>query len=52
MANKLLVGFGRCNITPAMGIQIYGYYKERIADGVLDELEVNAIAFSDGNKIK
>ena len=50
MANKLLVGFGRCNITPAMGIQIYGYYKERIADGVLDELEVNAIAFSDGNK--
>ena len=43
--NKLKVGFGRVNITPAMGTPVAGYYKERFAEGVLDELEANAIAF-------
>ena len=47
--NNLKAGFGRANITPPMGIDIIGYYKTRLADGVLDELEVNAIAFSCGN---
>lgn len=42
--NKLLAGFARVNITPMMGIPVSGYYKERIADGVLDELELNALA--------
>ena len=48
--NRLLAGFGRVNITPMMGIFIEGYFKTRHADGVLDELEANALAFSDGEK--
>ncbi len=43
--NELKVGFSRVNITPMMGITLSGYYVERIADGVLDELEINALAF-------
>lgn len=42
--NKLFAGFGRVNITPPMGISVAGYFKERKADGVLDELEINAVA--------
>ena len=37
-------GFARVNITPPMGIDISGYYITRIADGVLDELEINVLA--------
>ena len=48
--NTLMAGFARVNITPMMGIGIRGYFKERIADGVLDELEINALALSDGKK--
>ena len=46
----LKVGFGRVNITPPMGINIVGYAVVRKAEGVLDELEVNAIALADGNR--
>ena len=49
MAN-LKVGFGRVNITPPMGIFVAGYAVKRYADGVLDELEINAIALDDGIK--
>lgn len=48
--NHLSVGFGRVNITPAMGTPIGGYYVVRLAERVLDELEANAIAFSFGDK--
>ena len=48
MANNLKVGYARVNITPPMGIHIAGYYKERIADGALDELEACAVAVGDG----
>ena len=37
--NNLQAGFARVNVTPMMGICINGYFKDRIADGVLDELE-------------
>lgn len=37
--NNLYAGFSRVNITPMMGISIQGYYKLRLADGVLDELQ-------------
>ena len=47
MANNLKVGYARVNITPPMGVNIAGYYKERIADGVLDELEACAVAVGD-----
>lgn len=48
--SKFQVGFGRVNVTPMMGIDISGYYKERYADGVLDDLELNAVALAYGEK--
>ncbi len=42
--NKLKAGFARVNINPPMGIPIRGYFKVRLADGVLDDLEINALA--------
>ena len=44
--NKLQAGFSRVNVTPPLGIPIVGYYKPRFAEGVLDELEVNALALA------
>ena len=46
--NDLKAGFARVNVTPMLGISINGYFKDRIADGVLDELEANAIALEAG----
>lgn len=46
--NKLKVGFARTDITPPLGIQVDGYAIVRIADGVLDPLEINAIAMGSG----
>lgn len=49
--NSLKVGFGRVDITPPMGIFVSGYFIPRYADGVLDELYANAMAFDvDGKK--
>ena len=47
--NGLKVGFARVNVTPIMGINISGYYKVRLADGVLDDVEINAIAIQKAN---
>lgn len=44
--NGLSAGFSRVTITPAMGIPIAGYYKTRLAERVLDELEANVLALS------
>ena len=44
MANNLRVGYALVDVTPPLGVNIAGYFKERIADGVLDDLEVVAIA--------
>ena len=48
--NQLHVGFGRVNITPAMGTPVGGYYVVRLAEKVLDELEANAVAFALGDQ--
>ena len=48
--NKLMAGFGRTNVTPPMGIDVRGYFVVRKADGVLDELEANALALRLGEK--
>lgn len=37
-------GFSRVDITPPLGLPLAGYPKERIADGVLDPLELCALA--------
>ncbi len=41
-------GFSRICITPPLGVAISGYYEERYTKGVLDDLYVNAVSFSDG----
>ena len=46
--NGLKTGFARMNIAPALGIGISGYYVERNATGILDDLEVNALAVECG----
>ena len=43
-------GFSRVNITPPLGIDISGYYVRRIADGVLDEIEINTLALRTEDK--
>lgn len=37
-------GFYRLDITPPLGVNLLGYYQQRLADGILDELEINAVA--------
>ena len=48
--NDLKIGFSRVNITPPLGIDVSGYYVPRIADGILDELEINCIALEQNGK--
>ena len=42
------VGFARVDITPPLGAPVDGYFKDRSAKGILDTLELNAIALTDG----
>ena len=44
-ASSFKAGFARVNVTPSMNTPIIGYYVERRVEGVLDELEANAVAF-------
>ena len=48
--NNLKVGYAKVVITPPMGIDISGYFHERKAEGVLDDLHAIALAVSDGVK--
>ena len=48
--SNLKAGFARVNINPPMGIFVSGYFKDRFADGILDDLEANALAISLGGK--
>ena len=41
-------GFGRVNITPPLGVNLAGYYHERISEGILNELQANCLAVNDG----
>ena len=45
---QLSAGFARVNITPMMGIGLVGYFVPRYADGVLDDLYINALALECG----
>lgn len=54
MKNTLQAGFARVNITPPLGTPLLGYFNvvERLAETIMDQLEVNALAVSDGkNKV-
>ena len=46
MANLLKAGYAVVDITPPMGINISGYYKERIAEGVLDNINAVGVALA------
>lgn len=48
--NTLKAGYARIDITPPLGVNISGYFVERIANTVLDPLETCALAVSDGKK--
>ncbi len=44
----LQAGFSRVDMTPPLGSPMAGYFEYREAEGILDPLELNAIAISDG----
>ena len=48
--NNLKVGYSRVNINPPMGIAIAGYYKTRLAEGVIDDIEAVAVAIESNGK--
>ena len=43
-------GFGRTNMDPPLGLSLQGYFEARPADGVLDPVQVNCVALSDGQR--
>ena len=47
--NTLQAGFSRVDVTPMLGIGMAGYYVPRFADGILDPLQINALALSCGD---
>ena len=49
-AGELKVGFARTDITPPLGVFMPGYYKVRHAKEILDPLQINCVAFYDGEK--
>lgn len=48
--NHLQAGFSRVNINPMLGIEIAGYFKVRRAEGILDDLEINALSLACGSQ--
>ena len=50
VAGEFKVGFSRVDITPPLGVYMPGYYEARHAKEVLDPLQINCVAFSDGAK--
>ena len=48
--NRFYVGFARADVTPMMGIGLSGYFIPRYADGILDKLEINALALATDEK--
>ncbi|MBO7687925.1 MAG: hypothetical protein J6V72_16170, partial [Kiritimatiellae bacterium] len=47
-AAEFKAGFARVDITPPLGSFMPGYFKDRRAKEVLDPLQINCVAFSDG----
>ncbi len=41
-------GFARADVTPPLGSPLAGYFYYRAADGVLDPIQLNALAFGNG----
>ena len=41
-------GFARVDVTPQLGTVLTGYFQLRVSDGVLDPIQLNALAVSEG----
>lgn len=50
MADQLFAGFAKKVTNPPMGINIPGYFKKRISDGIITNLYLQATAFQCGDK--
>ena len=50
VAGDFKAGFARVDITPPLGVFMPGYYEARHAKEILDPLQINCVAFSDGKK--
>ncbi len=50
MENMFSAGFARVDITPPLGSYMPGYYQDRRAKKVLDPLQINCVAFADGEE--
>lgn len=46
----LNVGFSRIEINPPLGVNLTGYFKVRLAEGILDDTEINTVAVNKGEK--
>ena len=44
--NTLQAGYSKVNVNPMLGIPINGYFKPRYAEGILDDLEIVAVALA------
>ena len=44
----LKAGFARVDVTPPLGTNLAGYFEARLADDILDPIQLNAIAMGDG----
>jgi len=44
----LKAGFARVDVTPPFGFSLAGYFQDRKADGILDPIELNAVAIGNG----
>ncbi len=47
----LYCGFGKCDITPELGMDMPGYTIKRVCEGVFDPLYAKAIVFENGENI-
>lgn len=47
--NNLQIGFYRADVTPPLEIDITGYYQERYAEGILDNLTLSVLAVTSGD---
>ena len=45
---EFMAGFSRVDMTPPIGTELAGYPRKRVSDGIIDTLDINAVAFSDG----
>ena len=46
--NTLQAGYSKVNVNPVLGVSINGYFKPRYTDGILDDLEIVAVALACG----